>query len=388
MFGLPTTTAEEDICKAEGIFDNIYTDVDPIFASTVRLIRVKNEFVRYHITRNNVASPVVGVCNIQLEVIGSPASVALRLRNGEEGTEKWSGWVPFEPAIGKDTVDIAWTLEQGSGSKIIQIQVATSEGMTGTASITVIADYFKISHEIKFYRAIEVTPKPPEPIEISHLDTADIWDDANQLLDLNNVPIASMREPEMTTVGEGDDAVPTIITRDADYIFVEIIPDLEYMSQFADVSDEDKLAGTGNGCISPTFDFIQQGDKSIYDLPTKWRRNIKNQEVFRWYITIHKDDTISFKDGLAYVVPHFKNDCSDAFTTVSSICGDDTSREFDRDDLNRVVSQSNQPVDGADVWSSERDEIGRIRDPIVIRPNEDPYFVFGDPKYRLKNESD
>ena len=135
--------------------------------------------------------------------------------------------------------------------------------------------------------------------------------------------------------------------------------------------------------ISPAFDFIHQGGEDSYGLPTEYTKTPEGIELFRGKITIRRDNEGSYRDGLAYIVPHFKNDCSD----VASIVGAE-SVEFVRDDHNIVVSGISTAVsETVDPFADERDISGKVHYQISIRP-EDPYFIFGDPNYHLGEQNE
>ena len=69
--------------------------------------------------------------------------------------------------------------------------------------------------------------------------------------------------------------------------------------------------------------------------------------------------------------------------TTTPSCDDVES--YSKDKFNDLTSDI--VISGSsDVWSSDRTTAGQVEHPIVIRPSEDPYFIFGDPNYRLKKQ--
>ncbi len=360
------------ICDAQEIVGKSFqADIDPLLATIIRKIRVRNEFVLYHITRNEKPSPVVDKCSIGFIVIGTPETTAVRLRNG---SSEWSRWFPMDSEIGENTINIDWDLTPESGTKSVQFQAATYAGLSITESVTIIADYTKIVFDVNLYKPFKDSPVPPDPVDLSD---ANIWLDSNRLKDLDDIPVAAMRRPKVETIEEEK----VLILSETDYIFVEIVPSIEYMRQFESIPDEEKASGLSE--IEPTFDFVQQGSDDKFNVGTIWARNAAGKEVFRGVFEISKDNKGSSKDGLAFVVPHFKNDCSDASSVVSG------SSDYIKDSFNVVVPgipAGRRATE--DVWAKDRDKIGRIEHKIVIRPNEDPYFIFGDPNYRLKRQDE
>jgi len=361
------------VCEQESITDEVYTVSDSIFSQLIKSIRVRNEFVKYHITKANSILPVVDQCYIGFEIIGTPESVAIRIR--DDGAE-WSGWRAFDPEIGSDTIKLDHHLPRGSGTKTVQFQVATPAGLAPTASVNIIADFKPIVHQVNFYKPLSTcdsgTPCPPDPIDVSYLEDSDIWLENNRLNMMNNMPVASVRKPEVVTENDAQEWA----VGNAEYIFIEIVPEEAYFRQFTD----DELANIN---ITPTFDFIHQGGRDFFNLPTIFHAASR---AFRGWITINKEDQGAFRDGLACIVVHFKNDCSDP-SSVSAGAAEDKTSDYTKDVFNSIVQSSATVVTPTDVWAQQRNELGQLKHPVVIRPTEDPYFIFGDPNYRLnKNE--
>ena len=364
--------AAETICIQEDITREVYSIGDPIFNKLIRLVRVKEEFVKYHVTRSRAPIPVVDQCRISLEIVGSPESVAVRLRNGTSGS--WGKWLPFSPETGSETIEVDHILRRGSGVKEIQVQVASVAGVVPTATIIVLGDFKPITHSVNFYKPIgdcdTGTPCSPDEITPEDLSNSNIWQESNKLNMSENIPIASVRHPEL--VKDGDDS--NLVFRDSEYIFIEIVPESTYFQQFT----EKELSTLD---IAPTFDFIQQGGKDEFNLPTTY---VQGENVFRGWITINKEDKGSFRDGLASIVVHFKDDCSDPASVSASTITERVS-EFNKDKFNSLVPGTPSSASiKSDPFAGDRDQFGQIKSKISIRPVEDPYFVFGDPNYRLK----
>lgn len=363
-----TTTAEPglpDTCTQEGILGKTFTPESDLKLQTV--VRVKPEFVNYHIFRMNEYCPVVSKCNLQLEIVGPSGSVAVRVRNGTKGT--WSKWIPFEKIQSNNSMSIDHTIEKGSGVKTVQCQLATVAGLTSTVNLSIVADYDRVNFSVKLYRGGTGAPRPPAlPVNGWETDNS-IWSEANLLSTYNGLPVASVRQTE------------TVQT--ADYIYVEIIPETSYMQQFASFTAEQKSnPSASNVCISPSFDLIQQGGYDLFGVQTKYVLS-DSIERFRGYIPINREDFVLFRDGLATIVPHFVNDCSDAKS--SGVSCSEASLGFVRDSYNVFGTKTDQSASEGDVWVTERDEVGKVEYAATIRGLDDPYFVFGDPNYRLGN---
>lgn len=327
-----------------------------LLAEIVREIRVKNDYVQYHITSNQTTMPVVSSCQIGFVIIGAPDMVAVRLRNG--GGE-WSDWYASEPEIGENTIEIDdWQLSNGSGLKFVEFQGATNAGIVQNGSLSIVADYAKITHDIIFYRPTQDTPFPPDGV---NLDDTNIWKTENQLPSLSGIPVAALRPPFIE--GEGDDS--QMKTPTSDYVFIEIIPDQKYMESLEGLPDYERNA---------IFDFIQQGGEDLLSQPTIWADK-EGVKVFRGVVTVSKDNRSTSRDGLAYVIPHFRYDCSDSSSSGTQ------EASFARDDLNIMLSGQ---ATTTDALAFERDDLGLIKYRVAIRGSDDPYLIFGDPNYRLK----
>jgi hypothetical protein len=363
----PEDVTEEEACYPEQIIANVYSESDAVFAQTVRMIRVKEEYVKYHVYYERQVSPVVTKCVIEFDVVGTNESVAIRVRNGENS--EWGKWQPFEPTIGENTMTIQHKLTSGSGVKRVEFQVATPAGVTGSLVTYVVADYDRITYSVNFYRPQTEDAILPPALPASGWESdSNIWSTENLLATWNGMPVASMRTAQY------DSSSGQIQTFDADYIYVEIIADRTYI---------ESVKGTGP-CIAPTFDFIQQGGNDQYNIPTQHVES-ENRDYFRGYITINKEDMGMFRDGVAYIIPHFRNDCSDLATADTSC--EESSESYARDGYNLLVpgAGSQQSTQSEDIFADDRDETGQIKSKITIRPTgDDPYFVFGDPNYRFK----
>lgn len=332
-----------------------------VIASIVRKFAIKNEFVKYHITKNGQRCPVVSACKIDLIIIGTPECVSVRLRNGSQSD--WSKWIPFNHQVSENVIETTWELPRGVGLKTIEMQLATYNGLTPTTSIVVAADYDRVQYNINFYRS-------PTPVTDPEESMTTVWETANRLSEFGDLPVASINAQIVDN---------SLVFPEQEYIFVEIEPNLSYMQLFMHLSDEEKSSGVSG--IEPLLDYIQQGDSDQFDVHTRWQRNSSGAEVFRGYIVINRDNLGKFKDGLANIIVHFKHDCSDIHSSLSA------SKQFSKDSFNVPTENTSTSASVvSDAFANDRVVTGEIKHKIVIRPDEDPYFIFGDPNYRVKDE--
>lgn len=384
-FNLGETGGGVTVCTSEEILKKVAPVIDDkIMKKIIHAVRVKNDFVSYHITRNKKSAAVVEKCSIVLEVIVEPDVVAVRARN--EDLPSWSTWYPFDPEIGDYTIQIPWELSTGSGVKVVTIQAATYQGISVTFSITIIADYKTVEHTVRFFKSTLVEPpllgdestpilddftKTPHNLIPADLDK--LFDpnepSTDELPNLEGVPIIGLRSPSLTT-----EEPISIETKASEYIFIQFDPSSSYLGQFTDA----ELNEPEN---APTFDVLQQGQDDKFALSTVYHQSSRS---FRGVISIKRDDEGLHQDGLAFIIPHFERDCGDVSVKLSG------SEQYSPDRFNIIASQA-QIAGGeipTDIFANKRDQSGRIQYKMTIRPSEDPYFIFGDPNYYLKKEKE
>ena len=69
---------EEETCETSEILSKAFAEFkDPVFASIVREARVNNEFVKYHVYRDNISMPVVKQCNVVFTIWRSLSSAGV-----------------------------------------------------------------------------------------------------------------------------------------------------------------------------------------------------------------------------------------------------------------------------------------------------------------------
>lgn len=345
---------------------------DKIFKQLIKLVRVNNEFAKYHIVRAKKPSAVVDQCSIDLDIITEPSTIAVRLKNE---SETWSTWFPFDPEIGENTIRIPWVLTAVSGVKTVTVEAATYQGLSASFSLPIVADYKGVDHTVKFYRLTTPNAPVPSPEDtfgnlLDILETNDtVFAPENLLQNLEGVPVAGIRQPSLLA--------GTLVKNSVEFIFVEITPSIEYLEKLGILG----LTKENQEKFLPTFDVLQQGAQDLFSVPTKFD---EAKKVFKGVFSIQKEDETFFKDGLSFVVPNFQQDCGDLPTALLS------TDEYTRDQFNIVVPglRTTSLETNSDVWAGERDEVGKIKSQIDIRGTEDPYFVFGDPNYRLKKQDE
>jgi hypothetical protein len=267
-------------------------------------------------------------------------------------------------------MSIPWSLSPGSGIKTITFQIATPAGLTASKSITVLADYKQVNYDLLFYRLPQTASFNDETaITFPFADETNIFKSENELNKLLDLPVAGLRAP----IVQGNE----ISTRQEDFVFLEVIPSADYMNKFKNITK----TSTGAMGIEPVFDVITQGASDQYGIKTYWIGK-DGTDVFRGVFKIKKEGLDLSKDGLASVVVHFIGDCYEKTTIQASEAG------YIKDQYNLNKPLSSRILTINEVWEQERDRLGKLAGQITIRPSEDPYFAFGDPNYRLKNEPD
>ena len=321
---------EADRCNVEALEDNIISS-DPFLAqSVIKKIRVKDDYVQYFTTKNGVPTPVVNVCEIDLDVVGSPEVIAIRVRNETGG---FSSWCPWRPTIGDYTTSIPHNLTKGSGEKEICVQAMTYNGVTTEFCVPVLADYKKIVFGIKLYSDDQYES------EIRRYD---------------GFYVASITDEE-GTIGTGGEAYKTV--------YIQIIPSEPINARVIN------------------FDVIQQG---IGDIRNKEAVYNEEKQLFEGSFDVYQEDKIVNIDGVARIRAKLPGTCEEVDEIVVA------SATFSKDIYNVMSDESSQSVDQSvddDVFDNDRNTVtGRLGPDITIRPTSDPFLVFGDPNYYLKKD--
>ena len=245
---------ESDIdCDIDNLTSNVITSDPFLSESIIKKIRIKEEFVDYYTyNSNNDLTPIVSVCDIILEIVGTPEIVAFRLKN--EINESFSNWCPWSPEIEDFYTETHWKLSSGQGIKEICIQAITYAGITTEFCFPVVADYSTIVFEANFYSDENYTNKLPK---------------------FDGLFVAS--------TGGLPDSISSIV-------FVEIVPNIPIESSML------------------KFDVFQQGASDQLDLTAS---KLLNSNIFRGSFTVQKEDKVRNIDGLARVRPRFPESCED-----------------------------------------------------------------------------
>ncbi|MCK5851249.1 MAG: hypothetical protein KAH23_10065, partial [Kiritimatiellae bacterium] len=330
---------------------------DPFISSKiVKKIRIKGiDYLTYN--ASGQVLPVVGACNIKLEIFGSPEVYAFRLRNENQIFKDGDQWIPWSPEISNQYMEKEWLLSSQSGIKQICVQAMTYAGLMAEFCISLIADYDEPIYEIKLYDQLNDALLP----------------------NFGLLPVAST----MFTISEEDVAEPNQ-TRMVD---VEIVP--RYISN--------------NVSQSIFFDVLHQGTKDLLRIETDGgvQKLRDGRDGYKGEFEIHVEDNIQYKDGLAKIVVRISKDCAtsdviddepvDGRTTAGSdslgrfnFFGDPSPPTVDE----VVTEDRGDTTDEIDQFAQYRqDYSGRIGTEITIRPtSDDPDFVFGDPNYYLQKQ--
>ncbi len=315
-------------CDIDKLTANVITS-DPFIASQViKKILIKTEFVEYY-TYNSSGQvvPVVKDCDISLQIWATPETVAIRLKN--ENEFNYGNWCPFTPEISDYYIEKDWKLSNQSGIKELCIQAMTYSGVTSEFCIPVIADYDKVVYEIKLYSDSDYQVPLPT---------------------YEGLFVASTKFNETT----GDPILEKTI-------YVEIIPSVNVESD------------------NINFDVLQQGANDLYNLPANKTNDSTGRIVFRGEFSVNREDNIFNRDGLARIVARFSGRCEQAsFVAAQDI--------FDPDKYNWMAGRSQISGTTSDEFADYRRTSGRVGTDLLIRPTEDPYFVFGDPNFFLEKK--
>jgi hypothetical protein len=327
---------QETYCHSE-IFDKAHVESNLLSETkTVKVFRVHPISASHYVTKNGDSVAVVKDCSIRLEIVGTPEVYAYRLKNvGED----WTSWLEFEPRVGDYSIIVAWTLTKGSGEKHVALQLASYTGLVEEQSILIYGDFNRIQYEVRLFR-------PKESTQVSGGVDA-FFTEANIAPYFDGVPVVGL-------YGQG-----------SNYLFVEIIPSLEYCeSQGSDLVQN-----------TPTFDLIQQGTNDQYSIATTYTaEGTRGRPCFRGYVEIKKEDQYANLDGLAFILVHFKNDCSDPYESGPE------EQHFNIDRYNLIISGTQVKVVAAedDPFLSQRHVDGQIGPRQSIRNlNEQPYLIYG-----------
>lgn len=326
-----TTTQSAQQCDINKLTTQSITRDQFIASQLIKQIQVKPEFVQYY-TYNAAqqVAAVVNKCQISVQVVSSPEVMALRLRN--ENESQFSAWCPASPEITDYTTELAWTLSPGSGLKSVCAQAMTYGGITTEFCVPIIADLDRVVFEVKLYSDDQYTQLLPQYDGVFVAST--LW--------------------EVETGG----------AKDSRTVYIEMIPS--------------KDLGLPNGVNFINFDVLQQGDGDLFDQVAE-EQTVNGRQVFQGTFEVYKEDKVLNKDGLARIRIRYFGECEQSGSVVSG--------SFSRDNLNVTFQDATTSVfEGlTDTFEEYRQPIsGRIGVGMPIRPQEDPYLVFGDPGFFIE----
>lgn len=314
----------DQTCDISSITDNIITSDPFISSQVVKKILIKNP-LHYTYNASGTLTPVIEDCNVILQIWGTPESIAIRFKN--ENQTEYSGWCPFEPELSNYYLEKEWKISGGSGSKEICVQVMTYNGVTTQFCLPVIADYQKTIYQIGLYS-----------------DSA------------HTIPLLTYEDLFVATTKNKDG-----LSDETKEVWVEIIPSRDL------------------GVEAINFDVIQQGPADQINLVAIKTTNSDGVIVYKGKFDVILEDKILNIDGLAQIKPKFPTICDrdDPFSNDNN--------NFIKSEFNLLESPSEVSQGSSDSFESSRQTTtGRIGVDVVIRPNEDPFLIFGDPDFYTK----
>lgn len=318
------TTSESQQCLSKMSLTSINTD-KYIANRLIKKAIVSPEDAQYY-TYNAAGqvAAVVNKCRIKLRIVAVPEIVGIRIKN--ENSTNFNEWCATTPEISDYTIEKNWILTSNSGIKEVCIQAMTYSGVTESFCIPVIADYEQAKFSVSLYKDSDYSISLPT---------------------YNELFVAS------TSYTENGETVESAT------IYIEIIPNEE-------ISDQ-----------SLQFDILQQGSNDGIGLIAN-RALRDGRVVFRGSVNINREDNVFNVDGLATIRVLISTSCITADQTITS--------SYNRDEFN-VLDQTKQSVVDNTVLEQYRQSDGHIGVKIVIRPDDDPYLIFGDPNLIFRDKS-
>lgn len=247
-------------CDIEKLTSNVITSDPFLVSSVIKKIKIKDQFVDYY-TYNAAAklTPVVSVCDVILEIIGTPEVVAFRVKN--ENDADYPNWCPWSPKIGDYHTEQEWTLSPGQGIKEVCIQAITYSGITAEFCMSVIGDYPPVIFEVRFFDDADYTVRLPS---------------------FDGMAVAS--------TGSDPDSRQRLI-------YVEILASIPLSAK------------------SIQFDVFQQG---VNDKLEQKATRVEGTNLYRGNFTVETEDKVRNMDGLARIRPRFPNACEDTDSSASN----------------------------------------------------------------------
>lgn len=311
------TTETPQNCDFKELENTIVSKDEFINKDLIEKIIVHRDYVNYYTynSNGNLVSVVSG-CDVKLQILARPEVIAVRLKNENETSYK--EWCAISPEINQYFFEKPWKLSAGRGLKEVCVQVMTYAGVSASFCHSIILDYQKPPFIINIYSDEEYSVLLPVH---------------------DGLFVAATKFDEQG------------IAKSHEYIYVEIIPGNNINNEIIN------------------YDVIQQGINNQYNLTASKTTNSKGKTVFRGYFIINVEDKVFNIDGLSRIVVRMPGDC-DRINPITS--------DFNPDRFN-IISQNVLIDDGGDLEKYMQPETGRFGTGITIRPDYDPYLIFGNP---------
>ncbi len=354
-----------DKCDISILENNIVSSDRFVSIHIIKQVRVSKDFVDYF-TYNSAGeiTPVVSICSIQLEILGTPDVIAFRVKN--EIDVNFSNWCPWSPEIGENYTTYKWQLSDNSGIKEVCIQAMTYFGVTTEFCVPIIADYESTSFQIRLFVDGPEDTDGGYSIPLSKFDGFFVAATTDLVIE-GEVGGDEGGEGggNGSGGGDGESSEETAVIKPVNIkiIYIEIVPSIEIESSIIN------------------YDVLQQGVNDGFGLPAIAAVDNSGRKVFRGSFNVHRDDKVFNKDGLARIRVKLPGACDSDIevTTAADV--------FIRDHFNLLFKDSSEGFAAQDTLADIRHPVsGRTGVPVVIR-NQDPYFIFGDPDYILKSKT-
>jgi hypothetical protein len=307
-------------CNISSFESNVISNDPFINAEIVKKIIVESSDVDYF-TYNSSGEAVAVISKRDVVLQIWGTPEIVAVRVKNENELSYGNWCPALPEINSYFIEIQHKLSPGPGIKEVCVQAMTYNGITSEFCVPIIADYCVIDFEIKLYSDSSYSTALPKYDEL--------------------YVASAISEKDLKT--------------NSKYIYIEIIPSID--------TEESNV----------NYDVIQQGSNDQYGLEALKVVSDDGKTVFRGKFLIFSDDGTFNKDGIARIQASIPSSCG-----VRSV----SEGTFIKNSINTVLSESSV---GPDELSQYRQPIsGHIGVGVQIRPDQDPYLIFGDINYYLK----
>ena len=281
-------------------------------------------------TVSGVITPVVSDTQIFMLIYGVPEILAVRFRN--ENSTSYSDWYAWLPEAGNDFATLPWTISSGPGLKKVGIQAVTYGGLIDEFYIPIVLDCFP-----PFYR---VTIK----------DREDDGSDGEEVPTYQGYYVTSLK-------------------------YVDYVASLGEFESTASFNVEIETTATGIG-DSVRFDILQQGVTDTVGLTANYD---SQKQAYLGTFDVHKSDGYFYEDGLARIRVYLPGKCELSPTPVEE--------NYSTDEFNQFEDPTTTGTTSIEVLEDYLQPIsGKVGLPIRIRPETDPYFIFGEPDRHIDDD--